>query len=157
MLETQVWTLGRAEPLEKEMATHFSILAWRIPWTEEPGRLQSVGSQRVRHNEQLLLFSIPFIGNTHWGGNESLNFFSPLHCYFSIVYFWTHVWSLILCVILAVLRDTQRAGKTFFQGVSKSVWKKLAVTQQIGKEDAFTSTCGQCACTKSLSRTKRQS
>ena len=143
--------------LEEAMATHFSILAWRIPWTEEPGRLQSVGSQRVRHNEQLLLFSIPFIGNTHWGGNESLNFFSPLHCYFSIVYFWTHVWSLILCVILAVLRDTQRAGKTFFQGVSKSVWKKLAVTQQIGKVDAFTSTCGQCACTKSLSRTKRQS
>ena len=43
-------TLGREDPLEKEMATHSSILAWRIPWTEEPGRLQSTGSQRVRHD-----------------------------------------------------------------------------------------------------------
>ena len=40
----------RKIPLEKEMATHFSILAWRIPWTEEPGRLQSKGAQSVRHN-----------------------------------------------------------------------------------------------------------
>ena len=42
--------LGQEDPLEKEMATHFSILAWRIPWTEEPGRLQSMGSQRARHD-----------------------------------------------------------------------------------------------------------
>ena len=42
--------LGREDPLEKEMATHSSILAWEIPWTEEPGVLQSMGSQRVRHN-----------------------------------------------------------------------------------------------------------
>ena len=48
--ETQVRSLGREDPLEKEMATHSSILAWRIPWTEEPGRLQSMGSQRVRHD-----------------------------------------------------------------------------------------------------------
>ena len=47
--ETQVQTLGR-EDLEKEMVTHSSILAWKIPWMEEPGRLQSMGSQRVRHN-----------------------------------------------------------------------------------------------------------
>ena len=50
MRETQVRSLGRKDPLEKEMATHSSILAWRIPWTEEPGRLQSTGSQTVRHN-----------------------------------------------------------------------------------------------------------
>ena len=43
MQETQVRSLGREDPLEKEMATHSSILAWRIPWTEEPGRLQSMG------------------------------------------------------------------------------------------------------------------
>ena len=43
--ETQVRFLGREDPLEKEMVTHSSILAWRIPWTEEPGRLQSMGSQ----------------------------------------------------------------------------------------------------------------
>ena len=48
--ETQVRSLGWGDPLEKEMATHSSILAWKIPWMEEPGRLQSVGSQRVRHN-----------------------------------------------------------------------------------------------------------
>ena len=45
----QVHSLGREDPLEKEMATDSSILAWEIPWTEEPGRLQSMGSQRVGH------------------------------------------------------------------------------------------------------------
>ena len=50
MQETWIRSLGREDPLGKEMATHSSILAWRIPWTEEPGRLQSMGSQRVRHN-----------------------------------------------------------------------------------------------------------
>ena len=50
MRETQVQSLGREDPLEKEMATHSTILAWRIPWREEPGRLQSMGSQRVGHD-----------------------------------------------------------------------------------------------------------
>ena len=50
MWETWVQSLGREVPLEKEMATHSSILAWKTPWTEEPGRLQLVGSQRVGHN-----------------------------------------------------------------------------------------------------------
>ena len=50
MQETWVLSLGREDPLEKEMATHSSILAWRIPWAEEPGGLQSTGSQRVGHN-----------------------------------------------------------------------------------------------------------
>ena len=43
--ETWIWSLGQEDPLEKGMATHFSILAWEIPWTEEPGGLQSTGSQ----------------------------------------------------------------------------------------------------------------
>ena len=47
MRETQVRSLGWEDPLEKEMVTHSSILAWRIPWTEKPGRLQSTGSQRA--------------------------------------------------------------------------------------------------------------
>ena len=47
--ETQVRSLGQEDPLEKGMATHSSIFAWRIPWTEEPGGLQSMGSQRVTH------------------------------------------------------------------------------------------------------------
>ena len=48
--ETQVRSLGQEDPLEKEMATHSSTLVWKIPWTEESSRLQSMGSQRVRHN-----------------------------------------------------------------------------------------------------------
>ena len=48
MQETQVRSLGQEDPLEKEMATHFNIFAWRIPGTEEPGGLQSMGSQRIR-------------------------------------------------------------------------------------------------------------
>ena len=52
MQETQMWvrSLGQEDPLEKEMATYSSILAWEVPWTEEPGRLQSMGSQRVGHD-----------------------------------------------------------------------------------------------------------
>ena len=49
MQETWVQFLGQEDPLEKGMATHSSILAWRIPWTEDPGRPQSMGPQRVRH------------------------------------------------------------------------------------------------------------
>ena len=50
MQEMQILFLGLEDPLEKEMATHFSILAWRNPWTEKPGGLQSLRSQRVRDN-----------------------------------------------------------------------------------------------------------
>ena len=50
MRETQVPSLGQEDPLEKGMATHSGVLAWRIPWAEEPGGLQSIGSRQVRHN-----------------------------------------------------------------------------------------------------------
>ena len=50
MQETQIQSLGGEDALEKGMETHSSILAWRIPWTEEPGKLQSTGSQRVAHD-----------------------------------------------------------------------------------------------------------
>ena len=50
MWETRVQSLGPEDTLEKEMATHSNILAWKIPWMEEPGRLQPIGSQRVRHD-----------------------------------------------------------------------------------------------------------
>ena len=50
MRETQVWSLGQEDPLEKEMATHSSTLDWKIPWTEESGRLQSMGSLPIGHN-----------------------------------------------------------------------------------------------------------
>ena len=48
--ETQVQSLGQEDPLEKEMATHSSTLGWKIPWMEEPGKLQSIGLQRVSHD-----------------------------------------------------------------------------------------------------------
>ena len=50
MRETRVQSLGQEDPLKKEMATHSSTLAWKIPWIEEPGRLQSIGSKRVGHD-----------------------------------------------------------------------------------------------------------
>ena len=50
MEETQVQSLGQEDPLKKEIATHSSILAWEMPWTEEPGRLPSTGLQRTRHD-----------------------------------------------------------------------------------------------------------
>ena len=50
MQETQIGSLGWEDPMEKEMATHSSVLAWRIPWVEEPGGLRSMGSQRVGHD-----------------------------------------------------------------------------------------------------------
>ena len=57
--ETQVWSLGQENPLEKEMATYSSILAWEIPWTEVPGDLQSKGSQRVGHDWATNTFTFP--------------------------------------------------------------------------------------------------
>ena len=78
MRVTWVWSLGWEDPLEKEMATHSSILAWRIPWTEEPGGLHSMESQRVGHN---------------WA--TSLHFTSSLyslgvvfHCWKWVLYCW---------------------------------------------------------------------
>ena len=62
--ETWVPSLGWEDPLEKEMATHSSILVWRIPWTEEPGGLQSMGSQRVRHDRATslsILYSVAYL------------------------------------------------------------------------------------------------
>ena len=60
MQETQVRFLGQEDPLEKEIITHSSILAWEITWTEKPGRLQSMGSQRVKHD------SATNMSNTTW-------------------------------------------------------------------------------------------
>ena len=60
MQETWVQVLGREDPLEEEMATHSSILAWRIPWTEEPGGLQSMGSPRVGHNSETNTFTFQY-------------------------------------------------------------------------------------------------
>ena len=65
--ETQVRSLGQEDPLEKEMATHSSTLAWKIPWTEEPGRLQSMGSQIVRHDRTTSLSLMVHLGALNRG------------------------------------------------------------------------------------------
>ena len=70
MRETRVQSLGREYLLEKEMATHSSILAWKIPWTEEPGRLQSMGSQRVGH-DWATFFLFFLMADSCWGLTEN--------------------------------------------------------------------------------------
>ena len=71
MQETWVWSLGQEDPLEMGMATHSIILAWRIQWTEEPGRLQFMGLQRVGHNwaPMYMFRSVAW----RWNKNESLS------------------------------------------------------------------------------------
>ena len=59
------WLSGKEDPLEKEMATHSSVLAWEIPWTEEPGRQQSMGSQRLGHNTSLCLLLLKILQLHH--------------------------------------------------------------------------------------------
>ena len=61
MQETRVWSLGQEDPLEKEMAIHSNSISWKMPWTEEPGRLQSMGSQRVGHDWATSLFTFSFL------------------------------------------------------------------------------------------------
>ena len=77
MRETQVRSLDREDPLEKEIATHSSILAWKIPQTEQPGRLQSMGSQRVRHDRASLL-------SLYQGGRE-------LMCDWELAVLWARI------------------------------------------------------------------
>ena len=74
--ETRVWSLGWEDPLEKEMATHSSTLAWKIPWTEEPDRLQSMGSQKVGH-DWVTSLSLRF----HSGGGDVcfFSYLTPIH------------------------------------------------------------------------------
>ena len=64
MQETRVQSLGQEDPLEKEMATHFSTLAWKIPWTEESGKLQSMGVTESDMTEQLLSLSLSYVHET---------------------------------------------------------------------------------------------
>ena len=77
--ETRVQSLGQEDPLEKGLATHSSMLVWRIPWTEEPGRMLAMGLQRVDMNERLA-FSLFFQSPTHkWTLNDRI---SPPHSSF---------------------------------------------------------------------------
>ena len=83
MQETQVWSLGWADPLEKGMASHSSVLAWRISWTKEPGRLQSMGLQRIGHD---------------WATNTSTLWWASARIRRGIFFFW--------CLILYLFMTT---------------------------------------------------
>ena len=80
MQETRVWSLGQEDPLEEEMATHSSVLAWEIPWTEEPGGLQSMGSQR--DTTEQLTFSL------HFTSARALHHTSPVMGVITVIYRW---------------------------------------------------------------------
>ena len=81
MQKTRVWSLGWENPLEEEMATHSSILAWKILWTEEPGRLQSMGSQRVEHSWVTKhIAHILLLRRLYWGIQNFLNTSISLLC-----------------------------------------------------------------------------
>ena len=81
MQEMQVWSLGQKDPLENEMATRSSILAWEIPWTEEAGGLQSMGSRRVRDNSAIKSPPPPGFSSHHWAIAQScLTLCDPMDC-----------------------------------------------------------------------------
>ena len=79
MEETQVQSLGQEDPLEKGIATHSTFLAWRIPWTEEPGGLPSTGSQRVRQDQATHTFTLPFPAR-----EQNCFFFFEQNCFYLI-------------------------------------------------------------------------
>ena len=81
MRETWVRFLGREDPLEKEMAIHSSTLAWKIPWTEEPDRLQSMGSQRVGHDWVTSLWWAQICETVAWGWS-----FYVMYCFYEIYF-----------------------------------------------------------------------
>ena len=84
-IEMWVWSLGEEDPLEKEMATHSSILAWRIPWTEEPSGLQSMGSQRVGHDWVTNTFFLSGLNiHFHLVENQCLIFSQLFHNVFTL-------------------------------------------------------------------------
>ena len=81
-----VRSLGQEDPLEKEMATHSSILSWRIPWTEEPGELQSMGSQRVGHDQSNLAHTA-HVNNANRVCNAYYASDIPLKALFALIFF----------------------------------------------------------------------
>ena len=86
MRKTWVQSLGREDPLEKEMATHSSVLAWRIPWTEEPGELESTGLQRVVHDCTLYNFKISILDGLGIEQNKALNKYRKIYFYIFLKY-----------------------------------------------------------------------
>ena len=124
MPETWVWSLGREDPLEKEMATHFSILAWKISWTEEPRGPQSMGSWRVRHNWPTLVYiiecSVKMVKNYFLNSRHCLNIFKYnrhwlLHRFCMVC----AEWFVINCVCI---EDFEKCILFFLELLMISIW-----------------------------------
>ena len=136
MRETQVQSLGWEDPLEKEMETHSSTLAWKIPWMEEPGRLQSMGLQRVRHDWATSLHFTRFRAhpNPMW---PYLNLIRPVKVLFlnkvtvTESHFWQH-WIGASCVAQSVkhLPAMQEAWVQFL-GQEDPLEKEMATHSSI--------------------------
>ena len=114
MQETWVWSLGWKDPLEEGMATHSSILAWRIPWTEEPGGLQSKGSQRVGHDWATQRSTAPL---------SSYNKRVPLH--------FSGLQAVPCCIVTWLGLVVQTSGKPWFPlGIGTMQIPRSACAQQ---------------------------
>ena len=122
MWETQVWSLGWEVSLEKGLVIHLSILAWKIPWTEEPGRLQPMGSQRVRHYWATFTHLLTHSHSCHQDPHQSDAFTTineptstPYFHSESLVCIRDHSWFCILC----------RFGK-MYNDMKPSLWYHTA-------------------------------
>ena len=103
MWETRVRSLGREDPLEKEMATHSSTLAWKILWTEEPGGLQSTESQRVGHTERLYFLSLSF---------EAAGKYEVLKCYNTVsMFIFLEVANIEFFILKAIAKKKNKINK----------------------------------------------
>ena len=118
MQETPVQFLGQENPLEKGMAIHSSILAWGIPWTEESGGLQSMWSQRVRHD---------WVTNTHlFNTFNNCNLLEHVkECILQIYYFW-HIFPEVSCPFLVISGNLRRRKILCFPSTLVSTWWKLS-------------------------------
>ena len=140
MWETRVWSLGWEDPLEKEMATYSSILAWKIPWTEELGWLLSMESKRVGHNWvtslslSLYILFILFMGfsrQEYWSG---LPFLSPVDHILSPTDLGSFSFSILsFCLKFGKLSSGLRTGKGqfSFQSQRKAMPKNVQTTAQL--------------------------
>ena len=120
MRETQVLSLGQEDPLEKQMAVHSRTIAWKIPWTEEPGRLQSMGLQRVGH---AWAASLNFSCVVAWYILISISLVTSdaEHAFISLMAF--HILSLVRCLFrfLCVLDNSPLSGMSFANMFCQSV------------------------------------
>ena len=116
--ETQVWSLGQEDPLEKGMETHSSILAWWIPWTEEPGGLQSMGSQRVGH---------------HWTTNTSTFFLGKIKGHAVILFIQTIMKAMTEKKMWFILRPEENINIREVSLACYSPWgpKELDITEWV--------------------------